>query len=526
MFLRISRNIRGEKKYEYAEIAERYTESGKQKTRILKYLGPVKNEDDMARYKHELDLAREEKEMERNAGNGFTILSPLEYGVPYAVMEIMKKTGLLKVIRKYTSPYTHLITMMAIGEIMRPYSGSVNDLYNHIYYPWGRIEINENNLYHALEKLESVKNEMELAMFRVLRPGRSIVHFDLTTVNFEGDLSDDYMLFGYSSDRKRGIEQVVVGMVVAGGIPIHCESWTGNSVSENDLETSISTVRNRFKVRNIILVSDRKFAKSLSPGIFNRNRYITTAYRYDSPFRKMIIDAEFTENDTYKSIYAKEAGIDRNAIREGWKGPSDAAGMRFIVVYDKDREIIDLNDLEYKIDSVRKKMAQFRDPKDLKRSLGDLRPFVKFTGKGPVLNGKWINIVRKLAGRFMIVTNTNIPVGDVIETYRNQWSTERSFRIIRSILKTRPSYRRDYDLIGAHVFVKTISLILSKIIESGSGMPLGDALMSLSSIKAFPVALPSGEIMMVNRSERGESVLNKMGIPYPEIPLRNMRRRS
>ncbi len=526
MFLRISRNIRGEKKYEYAEIAERYRESGKQKTRILKYLGPVKNEDDMARYRHELDLAREEREMGRDAGNGFTILSPLEYGIPYAVMEIMKKTGLLKVIRKYTSPYTHLITMMAIGEIMRPYAGSAGDLYSRIYYPWSRIEINENNLYHALEKLESVRNEMEPAMFRMLRPDTSIVHFDLATVNFEGNLSDDFMLFGYSNDKKRGTEQVVVGMVVAGGIPVHCESWTGNSVSENDLETSISTVRNRFRVRNIILVSDRKFARSVSPGIFKRNRYITTAYRYDCPFRKMIIDAEFTENDIYKSIYAKEVGLDRTAIRQGWKGQGDASGMRFIVVYDKDREIIDLNDLEDKIDLVRKKMAQFKDQRDLKRSLGELRPFVKFTDRGPVLNGKWINIVRKLAGRFMIVTNTNIPVGDVIETYRNQWSTERSFRIIRSILKTRPSYRRDYDLIGAHVFMQMISLILSKIIESGSGMPLRDAMMSLSSIKVFPVALSSGEIVMVNRSGSGEAVLNKMGIPYPEISLPNMRKKN
>ncbi len=526
MFLRISRSIRGEKKYEYAEIAERYIESGRQKTRILKYLGPVKNEDDMARYRHELDLAREEMEMGRNAGNGFTILPPLEYGIPYAVMEIMKKTGLLKVIRKYATPYTHLITMMAIGEIMRPYTGSADDLYNRIYYPWSRIEINENNLYHALEKLESVRNEMEPAMFRLLRPDTSIVHFDLTTVNFEGNLSDDFMLFGYSNDKKRGTEQVIVGMVVAGGIPVHCESWIGNSVSENDLETSISTVRNRFRVRNIILVSDRKFARSLSPGIFSRNRYITTAYRYDCPYRKMIIDAEFTENDIHGNIYAKEVKLDQSTAQSRRKGQNDARGLRFIVLYDRDREIIDLNDLEDKIDSVRKKIAEFKDQRDLKRSLGELRPFVKFTDRGPILNGKWINIVRKLAGRFMIVTNTNIPAGDVIETYRNQWSTERSFKIIRSILKTRPSYRRDYDLIGAHVFMQMISLILSKIIESGSGMPLRDAMMSLSSLKVFPVALSSGEVMMVNRSERAEAVLNKMGIPYPETAVHSMRKKS
>ncbi len=42
MFLRISRVSRGGRKYEYAMIAERYVEDGKQKTKIIKYLGPVR----------------------------------------------------------------------------------------------------------------------------------------------------------------------------------------------------------------------------------------------------------------------------------------------------------------------------------------------------------------------------------------------------------------------------------------------------------------------------------------------------
>ena len=57
MFLRISSNRREKNMYEYAQMCERYWENRKQKTRILEYLGPVKNESDMERYRKALLLA-------------------------------------------------------------------------------------------------------------------------------------------------------------------------------------------------------------------------------------------------------------------------------------------------------------------------------------------------------------------------------------------------------------------------------------------------------------------------------------
>ena len=62
---------------------------------------------------------------------------------------------------------------------------------------------------------------MEIGLFNVLNPSTSIVHYDLTSTYFEGRENNDLVLFGYSRDRKRGKEQIVIGMVMADGIPIY-----------------------------------------------------------------------------------------------------------------------------------------------------------------------------------------------------------------------------------------------------------------------------------------------------------------
>ena len=77
-----------------------------------------------------------------------------------------------------------------------------------------------------------------------------------------------------------------------------------------------------------------------------------------------------------------------------------AKKRKHIAVYNKEREELDLKDIEYRI-----------------------------------------NILKKLAGRFLIVTNTDLPESEIVSAYKEQWQIERSFRTI-SILSLRSSRSR------------------------------------------------------------------------------------
>ena len=122
MYLRISRNRRGKNVYEYAQICERYRENGKQKTRILEYLGPVRNESDMERYRKALLLAAEKQPIMRMTPEEFSLLPSMEFGVAYASMAVMNSTGILSILRRNAGVYAHILNFMIIARLQEPSS--------------------------------------------------------------------------------------------------------------------------------------------------------------------------------------------------------------------------------------------------------------------------------------------------------------------------------------------------------------------------------------------------------------------
>ncbi|EQD78580.1 transposase, IS4 family, partial [mine drainage metagenome] len=84
---------------------------------------------------------------------------------------------------------------------------------------------------------------------------------------------------------------------------------------------------------------------------------------------------------------------------------------------------------------------------------------MKFTENDTSLNEKRIDIFKKLAGRFLIVTNTDLPENEVVSAYKDQWQIERSFRTIKAFIEIRPVYHRKSDHIRAHVLVCVLSLL-------------------------------------------------------------------
>ena len=189
---------------------------------------------------------------------------------------------------------------------------------------------------------------------------------------------------------------------------------------------------------------------------------------------------------------------------------------KYIAVYNKEREILDLNDLDDKINIIMRKISEIHDENDLKKSLGKLKSLVKFTKNGAVTNENRINILKKIAGRFLIVTNTDLPESEIVSTYREQWQTERSFRTIKSFIEIRPVYHRKSERIRAHVFVCVLSLLLSRLIEKKTEIIISETTRILSQLKVTPVRLQSGIIMIRSESEQVLNLLNKMKIPYPE----------
>ena len=93
MFLRFVRRRYPSGFREYAQIAEKYREDGKQKTKVLKHMGPVNGDEDRRRYGEIFQSELRRERMKDTDMEKLEFDPPLDFGTMYAVRNIMVKTG-------------------------------------------------------------------------------------------------------------------------------------------------------------------------------------------------------------------------------------------------------------------------------------------------------------------------------------------------------------------------------------------------------------------------------------------------
>ncbi|MCL6090795.1 MAG: hypothetical protein M1393_07130 [Candidatus Thermoplasmatota archaeon] len=112
MFLRFTKVKRGSAVLEYASIAERLVEDRKQKTSTLKYLGPVKSDEDRERYRKIFDEYREA--MRKFSPDDLKIRPTFSFGLFYASRTIMERNGILKIPERHTRSDSRILSFMII----------------------------------------------------------------------------------------------------------------------------------------------------------------------------------------------------------------------------------------------------------------------------------------------------------------------------------------------------------------------------------------------------------------------------
>ena len=104
-----------------------------------------------------------------------------------------------------------------------------------------------------LERSEGIQQRLAR---RHLRDGEPVL-YDLSSSYFEGRRCPLAMR-GYSRDRRRGSLQIVYGLLCdRSGRPIAIEVFSGNTVDSKTIPNQITTLRERFALSDVVLVSDR-----------------------------------------------------------------------------------------------------------------------------------------------------------------------------------------------------------------------------------------------------------------------------
>ena len=101
MFLRFARKKAKYGEEVYAQIVEKYKENGKQKTRVIRHLGPVHKENDRDRYRSIFQQELQKSKLSETGMGNMAFDPPQDFGMIYAARNLMDDTGIMRETFQY-----------------------------------------------------------------------------------------------------------------------------------------------------------------------------------------------------------------------------------------------------------------------------------------------------------------------------------------------------------------------------------------------------------------------------------------
>ncbi len=196
-----------------------------------------------------LQLAFREQICPNDSPQAFQILHSKEYGASDSVLTLLKQLGLHQVIYSRPAPWVNYIVAMIVGR--RVYAGSKLALCHHhdnthLGSLCGVHDVPDvDRCYEAMDKLLARQKAIQKPLAHKHLEQGCLVLYDITRIYFEGAYAaSERVQFGYNRDKKKGHEQVVVGLLCNGpGGPVGVEIYAGNTKDETTVVDKVAEVK-------------------------------------------------------------------------------------------------------------------------------------------------------------------------------------------------------------------------------------------------------------------------------------------
>lgn len=373
-------------------------------------------------------------------------------------------------------------------------------------YRYQGISISIDKIYRFLDKLnDTYKSQVEQITFKrtkeILGNQVGVVFYDMTTIYFEASDEDDIRKAGFSKDGKHSNPQIYLGLLVGlGGYAIGYDIFEGNIYEGHTLIPFIERIRAKFAIEKPIIVADSGLLSKKNIENLTRMEY------------KYIIGARIkNEKQDVQQKILKLPRIDGISHEIQLSG-----NQRLIISYATNRAR--------------------KDEHNRKRGLLRLEKRVK-SGKlkKSDINNKGYNKYLRMTGQVSIeidydkfaedqvwdglkgyVTNTNLPIKEVIANYNNLWHIEKAFRMSKTDLRIRPIYHRLRKRIEAHICISFTAYSIYKELEralklENSEISVRKAAELTQNIYQIEVVLPESKNIaniLLKMDEKQEELLN------------------
>ena len=382
---------------------------------------------------------------------------------------------------------------------------------------FGDWDINLNAIYRYLDKLDEIKNDIQLHLHQEIsrltnREGR-LVFYDVTNYYFETDISDEEEISEegeiiHVGLRRRGPSKehrpkpiVQLGLFMdTNGIPISYKLFRGNQTDPVTYLPAVEEVKKQFGIERIIVVADKAMnSKTNVSAMFEQGDGWLFSQKHrgkrgaPKDIQEQILnpaDWHFNQTETF----AKKSYIRSRKLGTGKNAP--VVEEKVLITWSKkyaDRERIrregaleyasKLTNAELFRQTSKKGGKKYLDLSYLDKETGELKPF------SPIIkiDKEQVAFDAQFDGINVLVTS-EIKLSDeaILDSYKQLSKIEDCFRVTKTEINSRPVYVWTEEHIQAHFLTCFIALILIRLLQYKTNWAMSPTRMinALNSAKA------------------------------------------
>ena len=407
----------------------------------------------------------------------FRITSSREYGASSIILNLAKELGVHRMLYSRTTPWTDCIMAMIVGRIV--YQGSKLSLCNQ----WkntclwelcgikGQPDV-DKHCYAPLDRLLERQQAIQKKLAKKHLQDGVMVLYDITSTYFEGKYEDsEPVAYGYNRDRKKGFEQVVVGLITnVEGCPVGCEVFKGNTNDSSTVMDKMDEIRKQYGLERFIFVGDRgmvtqgRFEDIRKLDNINTISALTHGQLRELLKRKVIIPDLFDEKNIVEIIDPGDNELRYCLCKNPSTRQNEMATRARLLELTKN-ELKNIANYKKKTTveklgaRVGRVLAQYKMGKFVNWSIDADKNNSK--SKSHKLSWRFdqekIDEEERLDGCYVIRSDsptTELTCKNVVHAYKSLGNVERAFRNLKTVqLELRPVYHKTDDRIRAHVFL-------------------------------------------------------------------------
>jgi transposase len=352
-------------------------------------------------------------------------------------------------------------------------------------------DVQLHKIYRYLDKLHNTQQEkiqqISVEHTKKILGGKiGLVFYDVTTLYFETDNSDELRELGFSKDGKHSQPQVVLGLLVSlDGYPLSYSLFNGSQYEGRTMLPLVEDFVQRFKLDDFVVVADS--------GLMNKsniNLLESGGHKYILGAR---IKSEPEKTKQWILSLEKRDGV-FNELQMG-------GGVRLIVGYSDKRAKKDRYNREKGVKRLQKAYKSGNITKENINKRG-YNKFLEISDNVKVaINAQKIAEDSKWDGLKGYLTNTTLPAKLVHEQYTGLWVVENAFRVTKGTIEIRPMFHFTPRRIEAHVCICFIAYKVYKELErilkiSGSNLSVGKVLDIAKTVATIKIKLPTSNTTM------------------------------